>query len=179
MASSFLPMILPERATRQAGGNRVRRSYRRHQDGRFLLPVLAVAGGDVVPGFAAGALAGDGDDRASEPSSSDAGAVDVRLLARQLDEVIDLRNRDLEIVAQRFVRGVEELAEARQVPLAQGRHGGAGAGVLRDHVPRPPVERLGEGGETPEVLRSEIAELADAQELGGALALLPPDPVLS
>src|SRR5437763_16942588 len=108
MASSFLSMILSDRATRQAAENRFRRSRRRYQDGRLFLPGLAVAGGDVVSRLAAGPPAGDGDDRASEAAAGDAGAVDVRLLARQLDEVVDLRDRDLEIVAQRFVRGVEE-----------------------------------------------------------------------
>jgi hypothetical protein len=80
------------------------------------------------------------DDAAAE-SSTDHPCAERTGGGRELDEVIELRRRDLVVVAKRTMRRTQELTEGRVLVRPNGVDRSTHAGVLGHDVANAPIER--------------------------------------
>ena len=107
---------------------------------------------------------------AAEAPADDPGADGARV-EQALHRRLDGRGGDRIAVAQAGVRGVEQLADARQVAVAQRRDRVAHTLVLGDDV----AGAIGKGlGQALDHLERRVAQAGDRQKLARALALVAP-----
>src|ERR1043165_932872 len=105
--------------------------------------------------------AGERDDRSAEPTARESGAPDLGVCGGELDERVDRRDRDREVVALRGVRFGEQAAEGGEVTALERLDGGEHARILGDDVARAAAKRLGQSGGARQVGELDVAQRVD------------------
>src|SRR5205814_6191569 len=106
---------------------------------------------------------------AAEPGAGHAGT-EGTLVHGRLDDDVELVARDVEVVAQRRVRGQQEGADSPDLAGAQGLDDAQHPLVLTDDVPGPATKGLVEWRHF-DLAQRGVTELIDTERGGGRLAL--------
>src|SRR6185503_12103869 len=115
----------------------------------------------------------------SEHGSTEAGADQTRtvhpaLRAQCIGQDVELFGRNVEVLAKRCVRRVDDRPAPREVAGPERRDESADALVLADDVPDAARESRVLRGEALDVLERGVAERNDAETPGGVVALCAP-----
>ena len=114
---------------------------RRHEHDAAPAGALLVVAADGRRRRSGKAGAGQHDDRAAEPATSEPRAMDIGMRLAERDQDVDVRRRYLVVVAHRRVRGIEQQPDGMQVPGPQCRRRGDDPAVLADDMPRPACQQ--------------------------------------
>src|SRR5947209_1529982 len=161
--------LLGTRAPRCVAWPKLRRW--RNQQRRVSTRLVGVRASDPLTRRAALSTPGEDDHGAAETAARHARAVDVFVGLRQLDQPVDVRDRDFEVVAHRVVRGAEQFAKARQVGALERGYGLEHSLVFGDDVSRAATQWVGQTLHAREVGMCQVAQLRYPKLACGLFAL--------
>ncbi len=118
-------------------------------------------------------------DRAAESTSGQSRTQNPKLAAAKLDQQINLRRRDFEIISHRRVGSAQQGAKCIDITGLEGFDHRQDTLILGENVARAPIQRPGKPRHLDQVIRGEISKLIDSKQLSGPLAFRAPDSVIA